>query len=162
MKGKFAVKKEIRTLGIDFCNPNRIVGAIARGGVFLDGLAIFPTSSRRNNREIASAIIKSKFFPELRLIMTHDPTSRLDTRIVERATGLSLIQVSETRKKRPKWLDLQKTRDSRLWVRSSLPPPTLREIISTTWTVGRLPEPLRIAHLVTGSRFFREKPPFPG
>ncbi|HZY47833.1 MAG TPA: hypothetical protein VFE96_08570 [Candidatus Bathyarchaeia archaeon] len=162
MTRKLTVKREIRTLGIDLCYSERIIGAVARGGTFLDGIATFPSKPILNDRSIGSAITKLKFFPELRLIMTHDPKSRIDSRVIERVTKLPVIHVSSTGKRRLDGFELFKMRRKRLWAKSPLSAQILREILSTTWIVGALPEPLRIAHLVAGSRFFREKPPISG
>ncbi len=45
MTRRLTVKKEIRTLGLDLCNPQRLVGAVVTGVTFLDGVMIFPSRS---------------------------------------------------------------------------------------------------------------------
>ncbi len=154
MTRKLAVKKEIRTLGLDLCNPRRLVGAVARGGVYLDGVLVLPSEPALKTTWIASMILRTRFFPELRLIMTHDPEWRLDAKIIERLTKLPVVQVDSARKRRSDGLKSYKFGKKELQVKSSLPPKILQEILSTTWTTGMLPEPLRIAHLLARSRFF--------
>ena len=153
MTRKLTIKKEIRTLGLDLCNPRRFMGAVVRGGVYLDGVVVFPSNPIPKSRSIALAILGTRFFPELRLIMTHDPETRLDTKIIQRLTKLPVIQVNLGRKRDPNSFKLYKVGKKKLQVKSSLPSRTLREILLTTWTIGTLPEPLRIAHLLGRSRF---------
>src|SRR5712692_861551 len=69
MTRRLTIKKEIRTLGLDLCNPRRLVGAVVRGGVYLDGVLVFPSNPIPESRSIASAILETRFFPELRLII---------------------------------------------------------------------------------------------
>ncbi len=154
MTRKLTVKKEIRTLGLDLCNPRRLVGAVVRGGVYLDGVLVLPSKPKLKTRWIASAILRTRFFPELRLIMMHDPETRLDAKIIERLTKLPVIQINSARRRRSGGFKSYKVGKKELQVKSSLLPGTLQEILSTTWTTGTLPEPLRIAHLLARSRFF--------
>jgi endonuclease V-like protein UPF0215 family len=160
MMRKLIVKKEIRTLGLDLCNPQRWVGAIVRGGVYIDGVEVFPSNPSLDSRSIGPAIVETRFFPELRLIMTHDPESRLDTKIIEELTKLPVIQVSSARRKNPSGFKPYKVGGKTLQVKSSLLTRTIQEILSTTWTTGTLPEPLRIAHLLGRSRFFEKNTRF--
>ena len=157
MTRRLTVKKEIRTLGLDLCNPRRLVGAVVRGGTFLDGVVVFPSKPIPKSRSIGSAILGTRFFPELRLIMTHDPEVRLDAKIIEKLTGLPVIQIDSARKRDSDGFKPYMVERKWLQVKSLVPPGVLQEILSTTWTTGMLPEPLRIAHLVARSRFFREK-----
>ena len=161
MTRRLTVKKEIRTLGLDLCNPKRLVGAVVRGGTFLDGVVFFPSKLIPRSKSIASEILGTRFFPELRLIMTHDSNLRLDHNLIERLTGLPVIQVDSAKKRESDDFKPYKVGRNWLQVKSSLPPGVLQEILSTTWATGMLPEPLRIAHLVARSRFFREKHGFP-
>jgi hypothetical protein len=161
MTRRLTVKKEIRTLGLELCNPRRLVGAVVRGGVFLDGIVVFPSNPIPKSKSIGSAILGTRFFPELRLVMTHDPKGRLDAKVIERVTRLPVIQIDSARKRKSDGFKPYKVGRKWLQVKSLLPPGVLQEILSTTWTTGMLPEPLRIAHLVARSRFFREKQGFP-
>lgn len=160
MTRKLNVKKEIRTLGLDLCNPQRLVGAIVRGGVYIDGVEAFPLNPILKSRSIGSAILGTRFFPELRLIMTHDPETRLDTKVIEKLTKLPVIQVNSARMKNPSGFKPYKVGGKKLQVKSSLLPGTIQEILSTTWTTGMLPEPLRVAHLLGRSRFFERNTRF--
>jgi hypothetical protein len=160
MTRKLIVKREIRTLGLDLCNPRRLVGAIVRGGVYMDGVEVFPSNPILDSRSIGSAILETRFFPELRLIMTHDPETRLDTKVIEMSTQLPVIQVNSSRETSPNGFKTYKVGRKKLQVRSSFLPRTLQEILSTTWTTGTLPEPLRIAHLLGRSRFFEKNTRF--
>jgi endonuclease V-like protein UPF0215 family len=161
MTRKLIVKKEIRALGLDTCNPQRLVGAVVRGGTFLDGVVLFPSKLIPKSKSIASAVLRTRFFPELRLIMTHDPKVRLDPKVIEGLTGLPVIQIDSARKRSSDGFKPYKVGRKWLQVKSSLSLRVLQEILSTTWATGMLPEPLRIAHLVARSRFFREKHGFP-
>ena len=160
MTHSLTVKKEIRTLGLDLCNPRRVMGAVTRGGDYLDGVLVLPPKPTLNTIWIASAIIRTRFFPELRLIMTHDPEKQPDSMEIERLTKLPVITVDSTRKRRSEGFKSFKVGQKQLQVKSSLPPRILQEIFSTTWTTGTLPEPLRIAHLLSGSRFFAKNTRF--
>jgi endonuclease V-like protein UPF0215 family len=153
MTKNLIVKREIRALGLDLCDPQRLTGAVTRGGNYLDGILVLPSKPTLKTMSIASAIRNSRFFPELRLIMTHDPETQLDPNVIERSTKLPVIQVSATKKTQSEGFELYKAGRKQLLVRSSLPPSILKEILSTTWTIGMLPEPLRIAHLLPSSRF---------
>ncbi|TMI19899.1 hypothetical protein E6H32_00475 [Candidatus Bathyarchaeota archaeon] len=154
MTRKLTIKREIRTLGLDLCNPRRLVGAIVRGGAYLDGVVVFPSNPIPKSRSIASAILVTRFFPELRLIMMHDPQARIDPKVIEKWTKLPVIQIGSSRRRNPDGFKSYHVAGKELRVKSSLQPRTLQEILSTTWTTGILPEPLRIAHLLARSRFF--------
>jgi endonuclease V-like protein UPF0215 family len=160
MTRKLTVKREIRTLGLDLCNPRRLVAAVVRGGHYLDGVLVFSSKPILRSSSIASAILKTRFFPELRLIMTHDPEMRLKPRLIERLTNLPVIEVDSKRKTRSAGFEPYSVRGRNLHAKTSLQPRTLQEILLTTWTMGMLPEPLRIAHLIARSRFFRKKHAF--
>jgi endonuclease V-like protein UPF0215 family len=157
MTRKLTVKKEIRTLGVDLCNPQRLVGAVVRGGAYLDGILVFSSELIPKSKSFATAILGTRFFPELRLIMMHDPEVRLDAKIIEKLTKLPVIQVNLARERNSNGFKSYKVGMKELKVKSSLPPGVLQQILSTTWATGMLPEPLRIAHLLARSRFFRKK-----
>src|SRR5437870_477954 len=158
MTRSLTVKREIRTLGLDLCNPLRVVGAVTRGGDYLDGVLLLSSNPTLDTTWIASKILRTRFFPELRLIMTHDPERKLDPMEIERLTKLSVITVESTRKRQSNGFKSYKVRRKQLQVKSSLTPGILQEILSTTWTTGTLPEPLRIAHLLARSRFSGKTP----
>ena len=154
MTRKLTIKKEIRTLGLDLCNPRFLAGAIVRGGVYLDGVVVFPCNHTPESRSIASAILATRFFPELRLIMTHDPKARIDPKIIEKRTRLQVIKIGLSRGRNSAGFETYRIGAKELRVKSSFQLGILQEILSTTWTTGILPEPLRIAHLLARSRFF--------
>src|SRR2546427_5950473 len=156
MTRSLTVKKEIRTLGLDLCNPLRVVGAITRVVDYLDGVLVLPSNPTTETTLNASKIIRTRFFPELRLIMTHDPEKQLDPDLIERLTKLPVITVVSRRKRQSDGFKSYKVRQKQLQVKSSLSPRILQEILSTTSAIGILPEPLRIAHLLTRSRFSRK------
>ncbi|OLD11731.1 MAG: hypothetical protein AUI97_08685 [Crenarchaeota archaeon 13_1_40CM_3_52_17] len=153
MTRSLTVKKEIRALGLDLCNPRRLVGAVTRGGDYLDGVLVLPSQPTLKTTSIAFAILRTRFFPELRLIMTHDPEARLEAKVIERLTKLPVVQLDSTRKRWSSGFESCKVGRKQLHVKSSFSPKVLQEILSTTWTTGTLPEPLRIAHLLARSRF---------
>jgi endonuclease V-like protein UPF0215 family len=159
---RFAVKKEVRSLGIDFCNPGRIIGAVVRGGLYLDGIVVFSPKSTRWNSSIANGVIRSRFYPELKLIMTHDSEQRLEVRKIERMTGLPVLEVRARTRGRLNGFRRFRVARKELQVRSSLETRIVQEVLERTWTMGSLPESLRVAHLIAKSRFFSEKPPVSG
>ena len=153
MTRSLTVKKEIRTFGLDLCNPRCLVGAVTRGGDYLDGVLVLPSKPTFETTWIASEILRTRFFPELRLIMTHDPEKQLDSMEIERLTKLPVITVDSTRRRQSDGFKSYKVEEKQLQVKSSLPSGILQEILSATWATGMLPEPLRIAHLLARSRF---------
>lgn len=157
MTRKFTIKKEIRSLGIDTCKPGRMIGAVVRGGLYLDGIVKFSSKSAGENPSIAREILGTRFYPELKLIMTHDPERKLDARMIEKETGLPVIEVRTRRDTRSNGFEPFHVGRRTLQIRTSLETSIVEKIFERTWTMGQLPEPLRVAHLIAGSRF-REKP----
>src|SRR6266516_3659617 len=113
------IKKEIRTLGLDTCNPRLTIGVIVRGGTYLDGMISFPSSGNDASRMVAKRIIKL-------------PTMVISDDKPNDGRGYQCFQG-----------DL-----GRLWVKTRLESTTLKKILSVSWTTGKLPEPLRVAHLL--------------
>lgn len=147
-----AVKKEIRILGLDACSKTRIVGAVMRGGLYLDGVLSFPWSPTERVQWLASEIVRNQYFPELRSIMIHDLKNRLDAREVEGASHLPVIEVTVKRPtSRESYHLFQGTRGS-LWVKTKLPVQVMEAILRVTWTTGHLPEPARVSHLLSRAR----------
>ncbi len=146
-----AVKREIRILGLDFCNMRRIAGVISRGGNYLDGVFAFQDHDKVDDNSIGNGILKIRHYLELRAIMVHDRRRRSDPSIIEEVTRLPVIVISE--EKLPKdGFKLCQSKRGRLWIQTSLDSETIVKIISLTWTLGRLPEPLRVAHLLARAR----------
>jgi endonuclease V-like protein UPF0215 family len=146
------VKKEIRILGLDACNPKITIGAIVRGGLYLDGVLAFP--KKINSAELAREITETKYFPELRVIMIHDPKHRLNSRVIRRITAMPLIQVPLDSKTNDRNRETSETESGQHWGRTALHPSTLRKILALTQVRGALPEPARIAHLLAKLHVF--------
>jgi endonuclease V-like protein UPF0215 family len=157
---RFAIKKEIRSLGIDLCNPGRVIGAVVRGGLYIDGIVVFSPKPTQWNVSIANGVIRTRFYPELKLIMTHDPDRRLEIRKIERMTRLPIIEVRARTRGRLNGFRRFRVSKKELQIRSSLETRIVQEVLERTWTTGSLPESLRVAHLIAKSRFLEKNRPF--
>lgn len=154
MPRRFVVKKEIRSLGIDVCNSRRVIGAVVRGGLYLDGIVIFSPKPNQWDASIGHSVVRTRYYPELKLIMTHDPERKLDAGKIETITRLPVMEVhAVVRENDPGSFGRFSVQKKMLRVRSSLEPRFIQEVLETTWAVGSLPEPLRVAHLISNSRF---------
>lgn len=142
------VKNEIRILGLDCCAPRVVVGVVVRGGMFQDGIFSLPWKKEPSDEDIAKAIVETKYFPELRSIMIHDPADSLDPSRIERKTRLPVIKVSEEPISR-RGYRLVHGRRADLWVKTRLRTLIMNRILSVTWTMGRFPEPVRVAHILS-------------
>src|SRR5437667_11422150 len=87
------VKKEIRTLGLDTCNPRSVVGVIVRGGLYLDGVVSFPHAQNEAVRNCTERLSELRYFPELRAMMLDDPKEQLDSKLLERVNKLQTMAV---------------------------------------------------------------------
>jgi endonuclease V-like protein UPF0215 family len=143
-----AGKEEIRILGLDTCNSVLIVGVTVRGGLYFDGVISFPSDRIDSSRKYARRITESTFFPELKAIMIHNPNGKIDSTLVERITSLPTIVVSIKEPSQSRGYKIVEGNRSRLWIKTSLQSTTLEKTLATVWTTGRLPEPLRLAHLL--------------
>ena len=143
-----AVKEEIRILGLDTCNPGLTVGVVTRGGLYLDGLISIPKSLKNTMRESARRIVNSAYFPELRVIMLHNPDDVRDSRSLERMTSLPTIAISKDEPLDVRGYKAFHGNLGRLWVKTRLELTILKKTLTASWTFGRLPEPLRVAHLL--------------
>ena len=141
------VKPEIRILGIDACRDGAIVGAIVRGGLYLDGILNFQETITGN---VSEQIHQSRYYPELRVIMLHDPKSRLNIRQLWKTTGLPVIAITKTRLRLRHNYTLEK-KNKIIYASSQLNPETIKQVIHLSWTIDDLPEPVRIAHLLVNS-----------
>jgi len=145
------VKNETRILGLDTCNPRIIIGAVVRGGLYLDGVVTFP--KRMTTELLSKSVLGTKYFPELRLIMVHDPKRALEIRTLQDATGLPVITV-RTAKTGQK---LSRRRSPRAGAKliarnKTLDSSSLEMVLRLTRTKGPLPEPVRVAHLLAKPR----------
>ncbi len=114
----------------------------------MDGVMTFSRDAEEEADLIANKIAKSRYFPELRTIMVHDPKSLLDPKIMQQGTRLPVVNIAlDSRIKAGGYRFYGKDRQQ-LWIKTTLESPSLEKILSLTKSRGRLPEPLRIAHLL--------------
>ena len=177
------IKKEIRIIAWDDCafrfSQKRvlIIGAIFRGGSFLDGL--LSTRIKKDGldatEKIADSILKSRHYDQLSLIMLDGITfagfNLVDIKELNRKTKLPVIVVQ---RKRPDMTRFKKTmkifRDNKkrisivknagrlftfskdgkniFYQRIGIDNKKSREILKITCTRSNLPEPIRVAHLI--------------
>jgi endonuclease V-like protein UPF0215 family len=143
------VKDEVRILGLDCCNPRVTIGAVVRGGLYLDGIVSFP--KKHTTVQLTNSIRETKYFPELRLIMIHGFTRDLNSATIERISRLPVIKVSRGAKMRRGTFE---GKEFGLLVKTKLDRPTLRRILTLTQVLGPLPEPIRVAHLLAKLHIF--------
>ena len=146
------LKRETRILGLDTCNPGLSIGAVVRGGLYLDGIVSFP--SKVDTESLATAIRETKYFAELRLIMLHDSNSGPHyLQIIHRTTGLPVIAVWTTSSIHTS-AERQRKRRLQRWDAVGLDRSMLKRIRTMTEANGALPEPVRIAHLLAKMNVF--------
>lgn len=138
------LKKETRILGLDFCNPRLIIGAVVRGGLFLDGVITLPQKRDTLGRKIR----ETRYFPELKLIMIHDVKRLIEAPQMHQIIGLPIIAVRISGPVRARVSRGEVASETRQWETIGLDPSMLAQIQTITKTKGALPEPLRIAHLL--------------
>jgi len=143
-----AIKEEIRILGLDLCYEELTVGVVSRGGLYLDGLISFRPDPKNPSSGLARGIVDSAFFPELRVVMLHQVDNGGDPRSMERIINLPTMTVSEDEPRRRRGYKAIHSSQGRLWVKTRLEHIILRKILDISWTYGRLPEPLRVAHML--------------
>ena len=142
------VKREIRILGIDACRRAAMIGAIIRGGLYLDGILTFQETI---TRKVSEEIQESRYYPELRIIMLHDLKSRLDARQLWKATGLPVIEITKSKLRHRYDYERFEKQNKIIYARSKLDLETIRKLILLSWTTDDLPEPVRVAHLLVNS-----------
>jgi hypothetical protein len=143
-----AIKEEIRILGLDTCNPGLTIGVVARGGLYLDGVMSFPPDPKNAMKGCARRIVNSAYFPELRAVMIHNPNDERDSRSLETITNLPTIAISKDEPSHGRGYNVFYEDPGRLWVKTRLELTILKKILVVSWTFGKLPEPLRLAHLL--------------
>ena len=148
-----AIKEEIRIMGVDSCNPGLTVGVVARGGLYLDGVISFPSNTKNAMSACARGVVDSAYFPELRAIMLHSPDDERASRSLEIMTGLPTIAISKDEPRHDGGYKVFRRNRGRLWVKTRLELVILTKILTVSWTFGRLPEPLRVAHLLASLAF---------
>jgi endonuclease V-like protein UPF0215 family len=151
MKSLANLKKESRILGLDACNPRIVIGAVVRGRLYLDGVLAF--SKKDSSGQLGQEISESKYFPELKIIMVHDPDRHLDSAEIRQTTMLPLINVPYVENN--KGCGAMRGRSSyHRRQAQGLDPSTLRRIHELTHVRTGLPEPVRIAHILGKLRVF--------
>lgn len=143
-----ATKKETRILGLDTCNEELTVGVVSRGGLYLDGLISFRPDFKKASKELATRIIDSAYFPELRAVMLHSQDDRGGPHSMKRITNLPTVIISEYEPRHRRGYKAFHSSLGLVWVKTRLEPTILKRILVASWTAGRLPEPLRVAHLL--------------
>src|SRR5437879_8570662 len=101
-------------------------------------------------------IVNSVYFSELISVMFHNPNDEQDPDSVEKITGLPTITISKDEPRRGRGYKVFHGKLGRLWVKTPVQSTVLRKILAASWTMGRLPEPLRVAHLLAKTRFLRD------
>lgn len=145
-----SIKTEARILAIDTCNKTCPLGVVYRGGLYLDGVLRLGRTGRSSG-QIGREIRQSKYFPELRILMLHDPSQTIILKTIHRETKLPMLTVSTQKPKDDVDHLFFRGRLGRIWVKTMLDKPTVQRILDLTWTTSRLPEPLRVAHLLARS-----------
>jgi endonuclease V-like protein UPF0215 family len=144
------LKKETRILGLDACNAGITIGAVVRG-LYLDGVLAF--SKKESLGQLGREISESKYFPELKIIMIHDPERHLDSAEIRRTTRLLLINVPYVENNKTRG-PVSRRSSHRRPQAEELDPTALRRIKGLAQVRAGLPEPVRIAHILGKLRVF--------
>ncbi len=173
------LKREVRIVAWDDCafrfgqKNVRIVGAVFRGGDFIDGLlsATIKKDGDDATEKISSAILNSRHYDQLSYIMTNGISfgglNILDIDALHRKTKLPVIAVVRKEPDRKEFISaLRKFHDSRkrivtvektgaavkyreiFYQKAGMPKNECEEILKLTCTRAKIPEPLRVAHLI--------------
>ncbi|MBW2976534.1 DUF99 family protein [Candidatus Woesearchaeota archaeon] len=173
------LKKEIRVIGIDDAPFDKfrkgnvlVVGAVFRGGAWLDGVLSTKVSVDGNNatKKLAEMINKSKFKPQLQCIFLDGIAvggfNVIDVKRLSKKTGLPVIVII---RKRP---NIKKIKETLIKIRkkgkikliekagpvvpagkiyvqlTGLEIEKAREILKIACTRSLIPEAIRMAHLI--------------
>src|SRR5215831_19863338 len=145
-----SIKTEARILAIDNCNKSHRIGVVYRGGLYRDGVLLLGRTARSSS-QIGREIRQSKYFPELRILMLHDPSRSLKPQSIKKETGLPILTISTSKPEDDVDYRLIHGAQGRIWIKTQLDQPTVQRILDLTWTTSRLPEPVRVAHLLARS-----------
>src|SRR5712692_9385514 len=126
------VKREIRILGIDACRRAAMIGAIIRGGLYLDGILTFQETI---TRKVSEEIQESRYYPELRIIMLHDLKSRLDARQLWKASELPVIEITRSKLHRRHNYARFEKKNKIIYARSKLNCETIRRVMDLSWAI---------------------------
>ena len=143
-----SIKREVRILGLDSCG-RRLVGIVSRGGLYLDGAITFRNITETAGVELARNVRGTKYFPELKAIMIHDPEALLNLESLARITGLPILVAPDRLKRFDKSFRVLQSDHGRLSTSTETESSVTHEMLMEIWTVGKLPEPIRIAHLLS-------------
>lgn len=119
----------------------------------MDGVISFPPNPENTMRNCARRVVDSAYFSELRAVMLHTTDDERDPRPLERITSLPTIVISKDQPPQAQGYKVFSEDPGRLWVKTQLEPTILKKILTVSWTFGKLPEPLRVAHLLAGLDF---------
>ena len=119
----------------------------------MDGVISFRPDPKNAMRECARRIVDSAYFPELRAIMLHNPDDERDSRSLERMIGLPTMAISKDEPFHGRSRKVFHGKLGRLWVKTRLELANLERILTISWTFDKLPEPLRVAHLLASLDF---------
>ena len=169
MKRIRSVKPEIRLIGIDDGSPKRVskfpvVGAVLRGGLWLDGVVGIEIDLKAGGvvEAIAQMILSSRFYKELRVIMLH---GRFISNIapgglmrLHEICGLPVMAFFET----DAWKRCIEPSEGDAPLLSikqggfhilclSLTKENAEAILKVSWKSSDLPEPLRVARLLASA-----------
>ena len=181
------LKKEMRVIGIDDSPFNKfkkdqvlVVGAVFRGGLYLDGILSTKVNVDGNNatKKIAEMINKCKFKPQLQCIFLDGIAvagfNVIDVKELSKKTKLPVIviirrkpnieNIKETLiriKKKNKIKLLEKAGSvhqiGKIYIQlTGLSIDKAKEILKITCTRSLIPEPIRIAHLIASGITFGE------
>lgn len=173
------LKKEVRIIAWDDCafrfkqKKVQLIGAIFRGGQFLDGLlsTTITKDGTDATEKIAKAIKQTRHYDQLSYVMTNGITfagfNLVDIRKLNRETGLPVIAVQRQKVNMEKFLlamkrvkNYEKRADivkqagkiysfgGIFYQRSGLNISECEQLLRTTTTHANIPEPLRAAHLI--------------
>ena len=149
-----SLKTEFRVLAVDECSGKGPIGVVYRGGLYLDGVLLFDQTAKSAS-QMGKTIRESKYFPELKILMFHYRSDTMDLESVEKETRLPLLTVFTEEPRNKKSFESFRSYRGRIWVRTSINTATVQRILDLTCTAGRLPEPVRVAHLLGRSTDFR-------
>jgi len=172
-------KKEIRVIAWDDCGFRfksknvRIVGAIFRGGQFLDGLlsATIKKDGNDATQKIAGSIMKSRHYGQLSIIMLDGISfagfNLVDIKKLNRETGLPVIAVQRNKPDLMKFKkalnifpDHKKRKDivkkagkiynfeKIFYQKCGLNNRDCIDLLKLTCTRANIPEPIRVSHLI--------------
>ncbi len=173
------LKKEIRIIAWDDCafrfsqKSVRIVGAIFRGGDFMDGLlsTIIRKDGMDVTQKMCESILKTRHYDQLSLVLTNGISfgglNILDINELHRQTRLPVLAVVRKKPDRKQFIDALKkleggnkrvgivrktgiaVKEGEIYFqKAGLTRKECSEILGLTCTRSNIPEPLRVVHLI--------------